>query len=261
MMMLLASALLLTAAEPWRDPAEPEERRQVEAILDQLLAEDGNVYYFRDYRGHDHIGVGSRPRASDTHGLCRYDHLTIERDPKVPPQPDGAGGIREIKSTPWFMVLTDDRDTPLWDVSGEALERRCAALSTSEARWFIAETGYEAKTAVKALMALKEELLKPSPSPDVWGCQRLRRCPEPKPVAELIQPLDPGTVSDDTAFLPCPEDRWCLSVQLENPGCGAWVTQLRMDRGGDRFRSARVSWLAGMLECGEREMNEPPAEG
>ena len=255
----LVPALLGAAAAQWLDPAEPEQRRAVEAVLDQLLAEDGNVHHFRDYRQHDHVGINSRSRASDTHGLCRYDSLSIERDPGVRARPEGGGGIREIEATRWFLVLTDDQEKPLWNVSGDELERRCAQVSTSMDRWFVAEHGYEAKAAVQALTALKEELLKPDPRPGMWSCRRESHCPDPKAVASLIRPLDPGEVtSGESSVDPCPDNRWCLTVQLADPGCGAWVTQLRMDRrNDDRFVAARVSWLAGMLECGEREMLEP----
>ena len=258
-MIALASFLLLaSAAQAHPDPAEHEQRRAARQILEQLLAEDEYVHHSRNYRGHDSLFIQTRARASDKGGLCRKDSLSIERDPAAPAGREGPGGIRKVESTPWFYVLTDSGKKPLWEVTGEELERRCSKVSTREGDWFEAEGGPEAKAAVVALSALKTELLKALPGRDVWTCLMRRGCPDPRKVADLIEPLDPGTVTGGEAALErCPEDRWCLTVQLQDPFCGAWVTQIMMDRKDNgRFRSARPTWRAGMLECGEREMND-----
>jgi|GEM_PF-5692077 len=249
-MIPLVSALLLAAAPPAPDLAEPEQRRMVGEILGQLLAEDEDVHHFRDHRGHDRIWIKSRPRGEER-GLCRRDVLEIERDPKAE-----NGGVREIDVKRLFYVVTDQRDRPLWSLYGDPLERRCKLGGLSGPRWFQAEHGFDARMAVAALIALKARLLVPDPPPGLWTCRSARQCPDSRAVLKRVDPLNPGPVtSSESGPERCPDEMWCVSVELADPDCGSWVTQLRLDPRDDyRLRSARVVSFAGALECGEREL-------
>lgn len=258
-MIELISAILLAAAPAAPGPSEPEQRRIAKEVLDQLLAEDGDVTHFRDHQGHDRIWIASVPRG-DEPGLCRRDGVSIERNPKA-----AGGGIREIDVKRWFYVVTDERDRPLWRLHGDELERRCRAGGPSGQNWFEAGNGFDARMAVQGLEALKAQLTVPDPRRDLWICRdvpMVKRCPDPSAIARRVDPLRPGPVrSAESSTDRCPDKFYCVSVELPNPYCGSWVTQLRMDPRDDyRFHSARAISLAGMLECGERELFDPPAE-
>jgi hypothetical protein len=110
--------------------------------------------------------------------------------------------------------------------------------------------------AVSALVALKARQLVPDPLPGLWTCRSARQCPDSRAVLKRVDPLDPGPVTNgESGPERCPDKMWCVSVELSNPGCGSWVTQLRLDPRDDyRLRSARVISFAGALECGEREV-------
>lgn len=255
-MMTLVSVLLLAVAPAATDPADAE-RRSIRQVLDQLVAEDKAASRYVDHSGNERVYIRSVPRG-DEPGTCRRDVLSIERDP--------AGGIGEIDVKRWFYVVTDERDQPLWRLHGENLERRCSAGDPSDQRWFEAEDGFDAKMAVQGLAALKARLLVPDPTRDLWICRNVpmvRRCPDPVAILSRVDPLEPGPVRRyETTPRRCPDAMYCVSVELPDPNCGSWVTQLRMaPRDNYRFHSARALSLSGMLECGERELFDPGQEG
>jgi hypothetical protein len=256
--MLYLTPLLLLAAV--QDPlsgsdakARAEARGAARGVLEQLFAEDRDVYHHRDGRGHDRVEIDTRPRASDSEGICQIDRLEIERD--------SAGAIRKVETTHWFLVLTGAADKPRWDLEGEELEKSCAAAEWSD-RWFEADEAFDAEAAVVALLALKKELLKAEPTAGVWGCGIRKDCPDPKAIGERIDPLNPQKVRDGgQGGVPCPETLYCVSVSLSHTDCDNRVTQLRLNRSREfRFHSARPGWKIHVLHCGEVPY-DPGAEG
>ena len=246
-------AMMLLAAQS-SDPAEPGQRRVAREMLDQLLAEDDNLGGFRDYRGRDHGSVGGRPRGSDKPGLCERDILSITRASADEKRPEGGSTLLELKSERWFYVIADPKGQPRWELGGEPLDRECVKVHPGQHGWFTATNSDAASSAVAGLIALKAELGRPGSRKIEKFCMSKRNCPDLAAVARLIDPLEPSG-----AWLfrgdRCPDDGWCVDVLLDNPGCGAWSTQLRMD-GIDirRFRSARIGHFVGALHCGEMEM-------
>jgi hypothetical protein len=232
--------------------------------FEQLLAEDENLGGFVDYRGRQHVSIGGRPRASGEDGLCERDILSIVHAGRET-GPPGGSTIVEIKSERWFYVLADDKGQPRWDLRAEPLDRACAAVHPGESAWFTATTADAAVSAVAGLIALKAEMARPGSRMIEQRCRPASGCPDLARLAALIDPLEPSG-----AWLrpgrDCPDDRWCVEVLLDHPGCGGWSTLLRMDPVDTRrFRSARIGAFVGALHCGEeaaeREMealDDPP---
>jgi len=251
-MIALAPLLLLLA--PVQGPSsEADARRMAREMLEQLLAEEPKPYHFRDYLGKDLVTISSRPIASDHHGICQVDRLEIERDP--------SGAIRKVETIHQFRIVTGRGDKPRWDLRDEALEKSCAAAGPPD-RWFTASDSYAAEAAVRGLLGLKEELLRPDPSPEAWSCRKRKACPDPKAIAERIDPLVPQHVAEGGhADVPCPEGTYCVSVSLANADCSNWVTQLRLEvDGGFRFHSARAGWQVSPHHCAAT-MFDPAVEG
>jgi hypothetical protein len=251
---LLAPLLLMISAAQFSDPAEPEQRRIAKEMLEQLLAEDSNLGGSRDYRGRDHVSISGRPRGSQRPGLCERDILRMERASKEEKRPEGGSTLLEVKTERWFYVLADAKEQPRWELAYEPLDRECVKLHPHHHRWFSAASVDTAVSAVAGLAALKAELGRPGSSKIEASCRWMGRCPDFAELAKLIDPLQPSGAwqfhgSD------CPQDRWCVDVLLDNPGCGGWSAQLRMDRTGIRqFRSARIGNFVGALHCGEMEV-------
>ena len=233
--------------------AQAEARSAARGVLEQLLAEDREVYHHDDSRGHDTVEIDSRARASDRDGVCQIDRLEIERD--------SAGAIRKVETKHWFLIATGPAEKPRWDLEGEELEKSCAATDWSD-RWFEADEAFDAEAAVVALLALKKELLKAEPTRGVWPCRTREDCPDPKAIGERIDPLRPQSVSHGGhSGVPCPESLYCVSVSLSHTDCDSWVTQLRLHRSGEfRFHSARPGWKIHVLHCGQIPW-DPAAEG
>jgi hypothetical protein len=257
-MIALAALLLLAAAAPEPETPEAEARHMAREVMEQLIAGDDHPFKLRTYDGHDVVYMTSGPRASRTGGICQSDSLTVERAPADRLPLPGSSPIREIKAESHYYVVADEREQPLWTLQGNALEERCAAIDTAHYRWFTADDLDAAKSAVIGLTALKVELMKPS-SPQVEN-RCVPSCPGPAELARRIDPLRPvGAWRFDRGD--CPKGRWCVDVLLDNVGCGAWSTQLRMDDVEiTRFRSARIGYFVGALACGEMEM-EREAQG
>lgn len=247
-MLPLAPLLLLAAVQGHLSPAEAkaeaEARSAARGVLEQLLAEDREVYHHRDSRGHDVVEVDTRARASDRDGVCQIDRLEIERD--------SAGAFGKVEVTHWFLVRTGPAEKPRWDLEGDELEKSCAAAQWAD-RWFEADEAFDAEAAVVALLALKKELLKTEPAPGIWACSGREDCPNPKAIGERIDPLRPARVSHGgLGGVPCPKKLYCVSVSLPHTDCDTWVTQLRLDRtSGFRFHSARPAWKIHVLHCGQ----------
>ena len=253
--------LLIASAAQLGDPPATERRRTARELLEQLLAEDSNVGGFRDYRGRDHVSIEGRPRRSPRPGLCEKDILRMERASKDEKRPEGASTLMEVQTERWFYVVADARNQPRWDLAWEPLDRECAKLTPH--RWFSATNVDAALSAVAGLTALKSELNRPGSRKIEPFCGIARKCPDLAKLAERIDPLQPSG-----AWLrerDCPKDRWCVDVLLDNVGCGAWSTQLRMESTDiTRFRSARIGDFVGALHGGEMEMEregEAAAEG
>jgi len=251
---LLAPLLLMVSAAQFNDPPEPEQRRMASELFDQLLTEDSNADAWRDYRGRDHVSLDGRPRGSNRQGLCERDILRMERASKEEKRPEGGSTLLEVKTERWFYVLSDAKNEPRWEVGYEPLDRECVKLDPNNHRWFSATDADAAVSAVAGLVALKAELGRPSSKKIEASCGFFGKCPAFAELAERIDPLHPSG-----AWLfagkDCPEDRWCVDVLLDNVGCGAWSTQLRMDRIHiTHFHSARIGHFVGGLHCGEMEM-------
>ncbi|MET1110456.1 MAG: hypothetical protein ABWX67_02905 [Allosphingosinicella sp.] len=251
-MIALAPLLLVAAVQP--QAIESDARRKARDALEQLLAGDGDPNRYRDYRGERLVTVSTRPRASDHKGICQFDRLEIARDP--------AGAVPGVEATHWFLVRAGAGDRPRWDLKGEALAKSCAAAGRS-GRWFAAAEAYSAEAAVVGLAGLKEALSRPDAVAGTWSCRSRRKkaCPDPKAIAERIEPLFPESVSDGgTARVPCPEGMYCVSVRLANSDCSGWVTQLRLQTDdGFRFHSARAGWQVSPHHCAATMFD--PAEG
>jgi hypothetical protein len=254
MQTLVAPLLLMVSAAQLGDPAEPGQRRMAREMLEQLLAEDSNLGGFTDYRGRDHVSLSGRPRGSPRPGLCERDILRMERASKEEKRPEGGSTLLEVKTERWFYVLADARKQPRWELAYEPLDRECVKLHPGDFRWFSAENADAAISAVAGLAALKAELARPGSKKIDASCGLMGRCPDFAELAERIDPLRPVG-----AWLfrrpDCPGDRWCVDVLLENPGCGGWSAQLRMEATDiRRFRSARIGDFVGALHCGEMEV-------
>ena len=249
----LLAPLLLIAAQS-SDPAEPEQRRTAREMLGQLLAEDQNLGGFTDYRGRYHLLIHGQPRGSDRPGLCEKDVLSMTRASAAEKRPEGGSTLLEVKSERWFYVAADAREQPRWELAGEPLDRECVGADAGHDRWFTATDALAASSAVAGLIALKAELAKRGSTRIEARCRPAGDCPDFAALAERIDPLQPsGAWSFRDSD--CPKDRWCVDVLLDNPGCGAWSSQLRMDRiDTHRFRSARIGDFVGALHCGEMEM-------
>jgi hypothetical protein len=244
---------LLLAAAPAAEPTDAEARRTARDMLEQFLAEDEHLSLFRSYDGNDGVIIAPRGRASNRDGMCERDVITIQRAAADRLPTPGSSAIREVKAEKWFYVVTDESDQPLWTLRGNDLERRCAAVPANQSRWFSADDVDSALSAVHGLFALKTELLKPSSERVEKECGLIGRCPESASLAERIDPLRP--IGAWKFRLNCPQDRWCVDVLLDNVGCGAWSTQLRMESTDiTSFRSARIGHFVGGLHCGEMEV-------
>ena len=261
-MIFFASVLLLSAAQAPSMPTEAEQRRTATEVLEQLVAEDGNLAGSRDYRGHDHVLIQSHPRASEQGGLCEFDLLVIERAAAEMTRPAGSSTIRSVETKSWFYVLTNESEQPSWEIQGEEQERRCAAIHPDDHRWFEADDENVAHSVVSGLFTLVAELRKPRSRLIEWRhCAIGGECPNRSELAERIDPLNPG-MARLSIYQRCPEGRWCVSTLLDNPGCGAWSAQLLMDGvHTDRLMMARIDGFVGALHCGEQAMEVQAATG
>jgi hypothetical protein len=247
----LVSLLLLAAAAQAAEPVDAEARRAARQSFEQLLAEEDHVSHFTTYQGHDVVTLTTRGRAARGEGLCEQESLTIERAPPDRLPTPESSAIRETRTEKSFLVLTDERERPLWALKETELERRCAEIYPGTARWFSADDADTARSAIHGLFALKAELSKPSPAQVEWKCGPRQKCPEPAGLSGLINPLSPsGARRSDPD---CPKHRFCVDV-LVMVSCGAWNVQLRMEPVDiDRFRSARIGFIHGH-HCGEMGM-------
>jgi len=248
-----AAAQAAPPAAPPVNAAEQAERGQALQIFEQLMAEDGNIAISRpDNRGNEYLYMHTRGRASNVvGGTCERDHLTIQRSVGEV-QPWEAPGVRSVRTTQWFYILRDADGQPLWEVRNSDQQRLCAEVSPNSSDWFEADDATAARSASAGLFALREELQKANPRRAHFAC-RPHGCPSASDMAARITPLRPSGAWREGRE--CPEDDWCVRTLIQNVGCGAWSTQLRMDRiHTDRFRSARIDNFVGALHCGEEGM-------